>query len=87
MISSEEEEVFRVLDLVGQQQADCLYGFLPPVDVVAQEEIVGVRGITDLVKVPEEIAELAVDVADDVDGGLELQEHRLLKENLAGDQA
>ena len=44
MVTAEDEEVFRVLDLVGEQQADGLEGLLASVDVVAQEEVIGLWG-------------------------------------------
>ena len=87
MVAAEQEEVLRVLDLVRQQEADGLDGLAAAVDVVAEEEVVGVRGVADLVEVAEEVGELAVDVAHDVDGGLELQEHGLLQEDLPRDHA
>ena len=57
-----------------------------PVDVIAQKEVVSVRRVSGLVKVSQEVLELAVDVPGDVDGGLELQQHRLLEKHLADDQ-
>ena len=44
VVAAEDEEVFRVLDLVGEQQADGLEGLLASVDVVAQEEVIGLWG-------------------------------------------
>ena len=41
MVSAEDEEVFGVLDLVGEEEADGLETLFPAVDVVAEEEIVG----------------------------------------------
>ena len=41
VVASEQEKVFRVLDLVGKQQRDHLERLLAAVDVVAEEEVVG----------------------------------------------
>ena len=43
VVPPEEEEVFRVLDLVGQEQADGLQRLFPSVDVIAKEKVVGLR--------------------------------------------
>ena len=43
VVSSEDEKVFRVLDLVGQQEADGLERLFPSIDVVSEEEVVGFR--------------------------------------------
>ena len=43
MVAPEKEEVFWVLDFVGQQQADGLQRLLPSVNVIAQEEVIGLR--------------------------------------------
>lgn len=42
MVSSKEEEVVRVFDLVGEEEADGLNTLFPSVDIVAKEEVVGV---------------------------------------------
>lgn len=43
MVTAEDEEVFRVLDLVGKQEADSLERLLASVDVISQEKVVGFR--------------------------------------------
>ena len=58
-----------------------------PVHIVSQKEVVCVRWVARLVKVPEQIAELAVDVADDVDWRFQLQQHGLTQEHLSRHQA
>ena len=69
MVASKKKEVFRILDLVGEQQADCLQGLLAPVDVVAEEEVVGVRREATVLKETEEVCVLSVDVS--CEGGRE----------------
>ena len=41
VVSSEDEEVLGVLDLVGEQEADGLHGLLSTIDIVTEEEVVG----------------------------------------------
>ena len=41
VVAAQNEEVFGVLDLIRQQQADGLERLLATVDVVAEEEVVG----------------------------------------------
>ena len=43
MVASKEEEVFRVFDLVGHEQADTLERLFAPVNIISQEEVVCVR--------------------------------------------
>lgn len=40
MVTAQDEEVLRILDLVGQKQADGLEGLLSSVYVVAEEQVV-----------------------------------------------
>lgn len=43
VVSTQDEKVFRVFDLVCQQQADGLEGLLAPVYVIAEKEVVCFR--------------------------------------------
>ena len=63
MVAAQQEEVLGVLDLVGQQQADGLQGLFPPVYVVAQEQVVALRRKAPVLKEPEQVIVLPVDVA------------------------
>lgn len=62
VVSSEDEEVFRVLDLVREQQTDSLEGLLSTVDVVAEEEVVGLGRETSVLEEPQQIVVLSVDI-------------------------
>lgn len=44
VVTAQDEEVLRVLYLVGEQQADGLERLLATIDVVAEEEVVGLWG-------------------------------------------
>ena len=62
MVAPEQEEVLWVFDLVGQQQADGLQGLLAPVHVVPKEQVVGFWGEASVLKQPQQVCVLAVDV-------------------------
>ena len=63
MVAPEEEEVLWVLDLVGEQEADGLERLLPPVHVVAQEQVVGLWREPAVLEEAQQVRVLAVDVA------------------------
>ena len=42
MVSSQQEEVFGVLDFVSQQKTNALYGLLSSIDVISQEKVVSI---------------------------------------------
>lgn len=60
VVAAQQKEVLRVLDLVGQQQADGLQRLLPSVDVVAQEQVIGLRWETAVLKQTQKVIVLAV---------------------------
>lgn len=63
MVAPEQEEVLGVFDLVGEHEADGLDGLFSAVDVVAQEEVVGLPGEAGVLEELDEVRELPVDVA------------------------
>lgn len=52
VVTTKDKEVLRVLDLVRQQKADGLKRLLAAVDVVAEEEVVGLWGETTILEQP-----------------------------------
>lgn len=66
MVSTENEEVFRVLDLVGQQKADGLKRLLASINIVTKEQIVCFGWEAAIFKETEEIVVLAVNVTADL---------------------
>lgn len=62
MIPSQQEEVLGVFDLVRQQQTDGLQGLLASVHVVAQEQVVALGWVSSILKEPEQIVVLPVDI-------------------------
>ena len=63
MIASKKEEVFRIFDLVGQQETDGLEALLSSVDVVTQEQVVRLGGEAAVLEQAEQVRVLTVDVA------------------------
>ena len=62
VVSPQQEEVLRVLDLVGQQETDGFQGLLPSVHVVPQEQVVSLRGEASILKQPKQVCVLPMDV-------------------------
>lgn len=62
MIASQKKEILWVLDLVGQQQTDCLQGLLASVHIVTQEQVVALWGKATVLKQPQEVVVLTVDI-------------------------
>jgi len=70
VVTTENEEVLGVLDLVGQEEADGLEGLLATVDVVAEEEVVRFGREAAVFEQAQKIIVLPVDVTTDLDGCL-----------------
>ena len=62
VVSSEKKEVLRILDFVGQQEADRLQGLLAPVHIVPEKQIVALWRKATIFKQTEQIIVLPVDV-------------------------
>ena len=82
VVAAQQEEVLRVLDLVREEEADALEAVLPAVDVVAEEEVVGVGRKAAVLEHAQQVVVLAVDVAADLDRRLELEERGLRDQHL-----
>ena len=77
VISTEDEEIFGVFDLIGQKETNGLEGLLPTVDIIPQEDVIGLGGESPILEKTEEVIVLAVDIAADFNGCLEFQKHGL----------
>lgn len=66
VVTPQDKEVLRVLDLVCQEQADGLERLLSSVDVVTKEEVVGLGRETTVLKKAQQVIILAVDIAADL---------------------
>lgn len=63
MIASQQEKVLGVLDLVGEQEADCLKRLPAAIDIVSKEQIVCFRWEPAVLKKTEQISVLPMDVS------------------------
>lgn len=66
VVSSQDKEVFGVLDLVGQEQADGLETLFTTVDVVTEKEVVGLRREATVLEKTQQVIILSVDIAADL---------------------
>lgn len=84
VVSTEDKEVLRILDLVREQKADGLQGLLATIDVIPEEKVVGLRRETTVLEEPEKIVILAVDITTNLDGRLQFKQNRLGDEDFSG---
>lgn len=63
MVASQDEEVFRILDLVCEQKANGLERLLATVDIIAEEEVVSLGREAAVLEEAEKIIVLTVDIA------------------------
>lgn len=81
VVASQQEHVIRELNLERQQQTDGLDALLPPVDVVSdEEELLVTTWVAGDVEEAEEIEELTVYVAENLDRRFDLNEQTLVLE-------
>ena len=66
VVATQNEEVFWILDLVCQKQADCLEGLLATVHVVAKEEVVGLGWESPVLEQAEQVIVLTVYITTDL---------------------
>lgn len=69
VVSSQDEEVLGVLNLVCQQQADGLKRLLTSVDVVTEKEVVGLRREATVLEKTQQVIVLTVDITADLQTG------------------
>lgn len=62
MVPPEQEEIFWVFDLVGEQQTDGFQRLLPSVHIIAQEEIIGFRREASILEEPQQICVLPMNI-------------------------
>jgi hypothetical protein len=83
VVAPQDKEILGVLDLVRQQQTDRLERLLASVDVIAQKQVIRLWREPAVLKQPEQVIVLPVNVAADLDGRFELEQDRLPDKNLA----
>jgi len=84
VIAAEDEKVFGIFDLVGEQEADGFERLFTTIDVVTKEEIVGFWGESAIFEKSKEIVVLSMDITAYLDGRLEFKKDGLADENFAG---
>lgn len=62
MVSSQQKEVFRVFDLVSQQQADSLQRLLASVYIVPKEQVVALWWKAPIFKKPQQVIVLPMNI-------------------------
>jgi hypothetical protein len=62
VVTTEQEEVFRVFDLVGQEKTDRFKRLLSAIDVIPQKEVVGLGRETTVLEKTQQIVVLAVNI-------------------------
>jgi hypothetical protein len=85
VVAAEDEEVFRVLDLVCQQQADGLQRLLSAINVVSEEQIVCFGREAAVLEQAEQIIVLSVDVTADLSMGSALALKRKMQKVIEHD--
>jgi len=66
VVAAENEEVLRVLDLVREEQADCLQRLLATVHVVAEEQVVRLGWETAVLEEAQQVVVLSVNITADL---------------------
>ena len=82
VVSTEDKEVLGVFDLVCQEEADRLQRLFATINVVTQEDVVGLGREAAVLKQTEQVVVLSVHVAADFDGCLQFEEHGLSNEEV-----
>ena len=80
MVSSEDIDLFRVFDFKGKEETDGLYSLSSAIDIVSEEEIVGLWWEPSVFEQSEHVVVLSMDVSADLDGGGDFDEHGLFHE-------
>lgn len=83
MVSSQEEEVLWVFNLVTEEEEDGLETLFASVDVIPEEKIIGGRREAAHLKQPDEVRILPMHVTNDLDRRRELDERWLVEEYLS----
>ena len=63
MVTTQEKEVLRIFDLVGEQKTDGFQTLFPSVHIIPEEKIIGLRGKSTILKQPQQIIVLAMGIS------------------------
>ena len=67
VVTTQDEEVLGILDLVGEEEADGLERLLASIYVVAEEEVVGLGREATVLEQAQQVIVLTVDIAADLE--------------------
>jgi hypothetical protein len=87
MVTTENEKVLGVLDLVGKQKTNGLQTLLTTIHVVSKEYVIRLRWESTIFKQAQKIVVLAVNVTANLDRSLQLEEHRLSNQKITAAEA
>ena len=62
MVASQNKNLLWIFNFEGKQQANCLDALPSPVDIVPQEQIVGLRRQSAILEEPEHVIVLSMDI-------------------------
>ena len=62
VVTTQQEKVFGILDLVGKHEANSLQRLLSSVDIVTEEEVVGVRRESTILEQSQKIVVLTMNI-------------------------
>jgi len=77
VIPSQNEKIFRIFDLISQQQTNRLQALLAAIHIVAEKKVVGSGREATVLEKAQQVVVLAVNIAADFDGRFELEQHWL----------
>mmetsp|Transcript_2448 Transcript_2448/g.5667 ORF Transcript_2448/g.5667 Transcript_2448/m.5667 type:complete len:398 (-) Transcript_2448:41-1234(-) len=83
VVPPQQVDFARVFDLEGKEETQDLDGLLSPIAVVSQEHVIRVRGLAVVIDDSQEVEELTVQIAANLDGCLGPQEHWFAQEYLS----
>jgi len=75
VVSAQQKEGLRIAELVRQQQGQGFYRVQTPIHVIPEKQVVGSRRYPALLKDPQEVLELTVQIPADLHRSTEFQEH------------
>jgi hypothetical protein len=87
MVSTKDEKVLWILDLVGEQKADSLQRLFSAIYIVTQKNVVGFRREAAVFKEAQKIIVLTVNISTNLDGCFELEKHGLSNEKITRTEA
>lgn len=81
VVAPQDSELVWVLNFEGEEEADGLDALAAPINIVPQEEVVGLRREAPVLEEPQHVVVLPVHIAADFDGGIHLDQHGLLQKD------